>query len=103
MTERDYDDDYDRPRTRRLRSRAKKKSGHKWWVVPAILGTVGLMFLGCLGVIGFGLWSSGVLGANWREFEPPNGGCRVEMPAEPTLEPQEPRNPSIVTRALHDA
>lgn len=49
-------------------------------LAKVLIGTSAVLFVFCAGGLGLILWATGSFGPNWKPFEPPAVGARVEMP-----------------------
>jgi len=83
-------DDEDRPRRQRRTSRdaddsdgPETKSGCGVWI--AIIGVVGVLFLGCCGGSGFLLYKFAG-DPKWEKFTPPDGRWSADYPGKPKME-----------------
>jgi ribosomal protein S27E len=84
--------DYDRPRRRSSTSTKAKGSGSKWWLWFLILGTFGICFLGCGGLIGVGIYMDN---PKMVPYEAPDQSFKTGFPGKPkvvTLKDDEKRN-----------
>jgi hypothetical protein len=65
--------------------------------MPCVLvgcGVLTVLLLACGGLVGGGLYYAGAFGPRWRSFDVPGGGCRVDVPAAPALQPA-PAQPGV--------
>src|SRR6185436_821938 len=70
-----------------MRNRTARSSRRKRPWVLIVCGLLLVLLLACGGLVSGGLYYAGVFGPRWRSFDLPGGGCRVDMPDAPTLEP----------------
>jgi hypothetical protein len=62
-----------------------------------------VLLLVCGGLVGGGLYYAGAFGPRWQSFDVPGGGCRVDVPAAPALQPAaaQPGVANLTTYSAH--
>jgi hypothetical protein len=90
----------DSPRRFDSTTRVVRRRRRTWLLVGC--GVLTFLLLPCAGLVGTGLYYAGAFGPRWQAFDVPGGGCRVDVPATPVLDPA-PAQPGVVNLTAYSA